>query len=1347
MRILIDLQGLQNRSRQRGIGRYVLSFAKYFYKARADHEVFFIISALFPETIEDTISKFSGVVPRENFLIFYGVGPTAETEADLDPGNIWRLKVSEILYEKFICDLDPDVLLVGSIFEGSEDNSVISARRFYRRYLSVAILYDLIPLSDPEKYLAWKPHHDWYFGRIQSLARMDLALAISSSARHEAIACIGMSPDAVVNISSAASDEFVDALRHEGCDTDNALADVSQFGISRPYFMHMSAFEPRKNFEGLIRAFAKLPLKLRKNYQLVLTFKLEGNAKAKISELVKSLRLDADSVVLTGFVDDETLIKLYKAATLFVFPSFHEGFGLPALEAMWCGTAVIGSNVSSIPEVVGRSDALFDPHSIESIASKMEEVICDPELLQSLRDHARSHSRLFSWQATVEKAMGSIERAFARHSSAIRPDATQLITQHRSARIAQWIAGVDSPSPSVEDLRSAAICIARNESAALAFRAMARPGDALNWRIEGPFDSSYSLALLNRETARALTHFGHNVVLHSTEGPGDFDASPAFLEANADLAIMHERVEGYPHEDVDAVSRNLFPPRVNDMTSPLNALHHFAWEETGIPQDWIADFNQHLHMVTCLSEHVRKIMIDHGVTAPLSTSGCGVDHWEKIRASLHFELPAKAFRFLHVSSCFPRKGAQSLLQAFGKAFRSGDDVSLIIKTFRNPHNDVETQLAALKAGDRNFPHVHLIFDDLSDADLKALYECCDVMVGPSAAEGYGLPFAEAMLSGIPVITTAWGGQLDFCDSSNAWLVDYSFERAQSHFGLWGSAWAKVDVSALANAMLRASQTSKPERSAMAEAGRAQLLSYHKWTDVAARMLDARGSVSPESRSEIGNAGTGWLTTWNARCGIATYAAHLVRHFPGQSYVFAPYQDDASFTRPDEEFCRRSWILGKRQNDFSAVIRSISQGEIDRLIIQFNYGFYNHDQLAQLIESCADLGCTVVVVMHSTIDPTETMPGSELRHIVRALARCDRILVHSINDLNRLKKIGLVANVALFPHGVLASPNLPVDRGDGQFLLATYGFCLPHKGLAEVVEALALLRKRKIPAQLRMLNAEYPVSESRNLAVHLRDKINELGLADYVELDTSFADDKIVLEKLAEADVVIFAYQGTEESASGAVRYGLAARRPVAVTPQAIFDDVAGAVHYLPGVDATSIAAGLANLYAAFHEGAEVVQATAKNAEAWLKQHDFSHVARRLANMCTALQAEKPAFSCHFPASSILAISEVGIVEGQSVRSSERRGLLLQTPVVRLPRGRYQLTLDWSAELVQDNALNVEIWDRQTPLASFDCLANSATDFSVYGLDSHVFVRISVNKDARVSLKSVSIMLKSSVSVQ
>src|ERR1700722_2612649 len=114
---------------------------------------------------------------------------------------------------------------------------------------------------------------------------------------------------------------------------------------------------------------------------------------------------------------------------------------------------------------------------------------------------------------------------------------------------------------------------------------------------------------------------------------------------------------------------------------------------------------KNLDGISYVSSHVNKVLLDNGVHVPLTTSGNGVDHWERIAPSKHYRIKAKEFRFLHVSSCFPRKGVGALLDAYGQAFSEADSVSLIIKTFANPHNEIYSLLESRYSRIKHYPNV------------------------------------------------------------------------------------------------------------------------------------------------------------------------------------------------------------------------------------------------------------------------------------------------------------------------------------------------------------------------------------------------------------------------------------------------------------------------------------------------------------------------------------------------------------------------------------------------------------------------------------------------------------------
>lgn len=1208
MRIVIDMQGAQTRSRLRGIGRYTLSLVEAILRNAPEHEFYIVQNDQQPPLSEETIKRFSVYIDSSNILAFASLPEAAWEGAETS----WNRRASELSREMFLADLAPDVVLVTSLFEGYiKCNSTSSIGKLTSEIPTAVIFYDLIPMLNPDKYLTTSSIRNWYNERIEQLRCADVLLAISEYASNEAENTLELEKGRVKSIGTAHNAEFFKPV--QVAEKDFAELQKS-YGITGRYLMYNGSLEARKNLEGLIKAYALLSEELKSDYQLVFVGHVSSEDQQKIKHLARAHGC-ADHLILTGHVDDSALLILFNCATLFVFPSMHEGFGLPALEAMACGTATIGSNVTSIPEVIGREDALFDPASPDSMAQKITRVLTDTEFREDLRQYALKRAQKFSWDTVALKALEAFKqlRRIDARPRYIWEDFISLQSCNYQ-KLIEIVA--DFPPCSDSTLCSYAINLARNiDLTQSVFRRCNPLPEKLKWRIEGPFDSSYSLALLNRETARALDALGHYVVLHSTEGPGDFQADPEFLRANPDISRLNARSSKTSAAAADVTSRNLYPPRVADMDCRLNLLHHYAWEETGFPAEWVENINEYLQGVTCLSRHVEKILVDNGVKIPISVSGCGVDHWLRINADESYQVEGKPFRFLHVSSCFPRKGADALLKAYGQAFTLDDDVTLVIKTFPNPHNEIHQCLAEARSGRDDFPEVHIIEEDLTDAQLKSLYEQCQVLVAPSRAEGFGLPMAEAMLSGLAVITTGWGGQLEFCNQDTSWLVDYKFAPANTHFGLFDSVWVEPDVEDLSATMREVYEAVPACRYQRIAAGKKLLLEKFKWIDVAKRLVTSAQSWSqmPMTREPH----IGWVSSWNTRCGIASYSAHLIKNIPGKVTVFAP--KDIQITQPDGPEVFRCWSAG--ENDYlSELAHNIDTQQIDTLVIQFNYVFFNLERFGSFLTSQLDAGRTVVVTFHSTTDPVDE-PHKHLGLIREPLSRCQRILVHAPVDLNRLKALGLVNNVTLFPHGIrdyfpreFAENKPTFSSAKKSYTIASYGFFLPHKGLLELIEAMYLLNQWGENVRLCMINAEYPVSSSSDLIQQAKGKISALDLVDRVEMITDFLPDSESLSLLSKADLIVFPYQFTGESSSAAVRNGLATGCPVAVTPLSIFDDVAPAVFELPGITPDEIAQGVKQTLNEIAQDTEASQKKADDAARWREAHRYSYLGARLHGM-------------------------------------------------------------------------------------------------------------------------------------
>ncbi len=185
-----------------------------------------------------------------------------------------------------------------------------------------------------------------------------------------------------------------------------------RFGISRDFLLAVGSLQPRKNLVRLIRAYAKLRSE-RADFtpQLVIVGRKLWLTH-EIFDEVKRQRW-ADDLILTGYVADEDLPALYRAARAFVYPSLFEGFGLPPLEAMACGTPVVTSDVSSLPEIAGDAALLIDPNDEQALANALIEIMNNERLRAELREKGIAQAGKFTWRDTAEKTLRLYQEAYA----------------------------------------------------------------------------------------------------------------------------------------------------------------------------------------------------------------------------------------------------------------------------------------------------------------------------------------------------------------------------------------------------------------------------------------------------------------------------------------------------------------------------------------------------------------------------------------------------------------------------------------------------------------------------------------------------------------------------------------------------------------------------------------------------------------------------------------------------------------------------------------------------------------------------------------------------------------------
>lgn len=681
------------------------------------------------------------------------------------------------------------------------------------------------------------------------------------------------------------------------------------------------------------------------------------------------------------------------------------------------------------------------------------------------------------------------------------------------------------------------------------------PKAAKTITIIGPFATEYSLAKVNRNLAIALNRLPDiNARLWADEattdrlpGKKDFEKYPELKELApekrplADVEIFNN----YPKSSSGKLGLDI-------MKAPLK-LGYLAWEETVIPEKWIAECNSYLHAMLVPSAHVKTVFRNCGLKIPIINISEGVALTESPSEKFTFATK-KRFKFLHVSSAQPRKGVDVLLKAYFSEFTNKDECVLILKLYRNPENPVPQLLKELKRADA--PEVLVINDtELTDAQMKSITDQADAAVYPSRAEGFALPVAEAMALGVPVITTGYSGQMDFCTNENSFLLDYRITDATaSHLMLPGSKWAEPDMRQLKKLMryLYKNRNSAEVKKKIAEAKKSA--HYLTWENTALKLQNLLNNS--ETLPELKNKKLAVVTTMNTKCGIAEYSC---KFYPLIESVFKDVKylantDAGDRVAPDNSQVERTWEYGEQ--DFTSTIAFLKKYKPDFLHIQYNHPFYSLSSLAKLIEQANCLNIKVLLTLHSV-----QVKNADYEGILSQLNLCAKVFVHNQHDAGFLTDKGL-RNVVFEAHGVsdlsetdrfLLRKKLQVNNNP---VIATHGLIHNKRGLLETIEAVNILKQKYPGILLLAVNAVNP-NNSSSSATHLRMQqlIHKLKLEKNVLMFDEFLEVAEINKLLQLADLIIFAYAELEESASGAVTTAMGAKRPVVVSRSHIFRDL------------------------------------------------------------------------------------------------------------------------------------------------------------------------------------------------
>ena len=774
MRIVIDLQSAQGSSRHRGIGRYSMSLALAMVRNSGKHEVLIALNGMFPDSIESIRAAFDGLLPQENIRVWNATAPVAPTVT----ANAWRRRTAEVLRETFLISLEPDIVHITSLFEGFEDDAVHSIGLTSKSMGVAVTFYDLIPLMQSDVYLKPNPIYEkFYLEQLQYLKTADLFLAISEFSRQEAITQLNLAEKQVVNISAAADENFKKIQIPKNI--EKSLRD--KFGLSRRYVMYSGATDERKNHLRLIKAFSLLSSDLKNGHQLAIVGHLPSEHREKFDRYAKLCGLKSSDVVITGRVSDDEMVQLYNLCDLYVFPSLYEGFGLPVLEAMSCGAAVIGANTSSLPEVIECDVALFNPLNEKEISQKISAVLTDRNLHAELSRHGLIQAKKFSWDESAKRSIAAFENWDADKNNCRNQTKYKQFLGSSTDWIVNVVARESRLAANESDWIATAQAVSQNHPASTEKQLLLDISELVHrdhktgiqrvvrsilaellsnppqgYRVEPVYAIQHQLGY--RYAKKFCQEFAGQSGQTSSDAPIDIANGDIFLGLDLQHHVVLQQAAVY-----DNLKR--FGVRVYFVVYdllPLLLPKAFPEGTADIHARWL-DQLARTDGVLCISKAVAdEFMGWMVISGPHRLRPLKIG-WFHLGADVAGSVPSKGLpnnfdrvlsqlrsrkTFLSVGTIEPRKGQLQTLLAFDQLWRDGADVNLVLVGKYGWNVDLLVEMLR-NHSERNRRLFWL--EGISDEYLEKVYAASSCLIAASEGEGFGLPLIEAAQHRLPII--------------------------------------------------------------------------------------------------------------------------------------------------------------------------------------------------------------------------------------------------------------------------------------------------------------------------------------------------------------------------------------------------------------------------------------------------------------------------------------------------------------------------------------------------------------------------------------------------------------------
>lgn len=393
MNIAVDLQPLASISHMRGMGRYTADLLEEIFRRDQENEYF--LFNMYGDCIYDGVDLPSNVhyekfyMGEDNYLLRYQ-----------DDNGDFKIRYETILqgmFQTFIKRNNIDVFWITSLF----DDWMCYKKEWFTGVKLAIIAYDLIPLIFQTAYLQGV-RKEWYDTNLECLKNADCLLAISNSVKDDLITYAGSPEEKITVIHSGVSSGFY----KKEFTKEQQRTVFRKYGITSRFMIFPSGQDWRKNADGTIIGYSKMPQELIDQYQLVITGSAADEYKEKMNQFCAEYGVEG-RVIFTGHIPYEDLLLLYNYAELVVFPSLYEGFGLPIVEAYICGKNVLTSNNSSLGEVANGAAVLVDPFDADDIARGFVDALTKTDF-SIFQDEIERKLGLYTWEKSAKKALTAI---------------------------------------------------------------------------------------------------------------------------------------------------------------------------------------------------------------------------------------------------------------------------------------------------------------------------------------------------------------------------------------------------------------------------------------------------------------------------------------------------------------------------------------------------------------------------------------------------------------------------------------------------------------------------------------------------------------------------------------------------------------------------------------------------------------------------------------------------------------------------------------------------------------------------------------------------------------------------